>query len=50
MFTAALLTRAKRWNHLKCPPTDEWIFTRDGTVSSLQEEGDADTGYGVGGP
>lgn len=25
MFTAALFTAAKRWEHPKCPPTDKWI-------------------------
>ena len=25
MFTAALLTIAKTWKQLKCPPTDKWI-------------------------
>ena len=25
MFTAALFTIAKKWNHSKCPPMDEWI-------------------------
>lgn len=25
MFTAALLTIAKTWEQIKCPPRDEWI-------------------------
>lgn len=51
VFTAALLTRAKRWKQLKCPDRgmgkQNRVYPHNGILFSLKRKGNSDTCYNM---